>query len=65
MVDILLDPKLYSKIPTKQTGKYSVTAKCARVLIELCLSEVLLTLPLILLAEQFQIKFALHIGDKQ
>jgi hypothetical protein len=29
---ILLDPKLYSKVPTKQTGKHSVTAKCDRVL---------------------------------
>jgi hypothetical protein len=44
MGDILLDPKLYSKALTKQTGKHSVTAQCDRVLIELCLSEVLLTL---------------------
>ena len=62
---ILLDPKLDSKVPTKQTGKHSVTAQCDRVLIELCLSEVLLTLPLILLAEQFKIKLALYIGDRQ
>jgi len=41
---ILLDPKLYSKVLTKQTGKHSVTAKCSRVLIELFLPEVLLTL---------------------
>jgi hypothetical protein len=44
MDDILLDPKLYSKVLTKQTGKHSVTAQYDRVLIELCLSEVLLTL---------------------
>jgi hypothetical protein len=41
---ILLDPKLYSKVLTKQTGKHSVTAQCSRELIELCLSEVQLTL---------------------
>ena len=44
MDDILLDPKLDSKVPTKQTGKHSVTAQCDRVLKELCLSEVILTL---------------------
>ena len=43
MGDILLDPKLDSKVLTKQTGKHSVTPQTDRVLIELCLTELQLT----------------------
>ena len=43
MDDILKDPKLYSKVLTKQTGKHSVTPQTDSVLIELCLSKLQLT----------------------